>query len=156
MVEERGSRKAGCAGRVTGHSCPQRKQTQKLFWERSRQYKILVERHPKSCRTKTHKENIDFSLDHLTRSVTFMWAGHNNQRWDVPSVRGSIWWWAQDKSSLRRTILQSQTTAGQTICQYIRYSHALMMLAESPPRKMRRIPSYLNNFQKMYKSHPHH
>ena len=70
MVEERGSRKAGCTGRATGHSCPQRKQTRKLFWERPKQYKILAKRHPKSSRQKpTNKEKIDFILDHLTKDA---------------------------------------------------------------------------------------
>ena len=64
MAEERGSGEAGC-GR-----CPQRKETQNLFWERSRQYKILVERHPKSSRTKTHKQReYWFILNHLTRDA---------------------------------------------------------------------------------------
>ena len=129
-----------------------REKKRKHFWETGpRQYIILVERHPKGSCTKTHKQREYWLYPRplhqrrLWRSVTFMSAWHNNHRWDVPSVRSSIWWRAQDKSSLRKTVLQSQTTTGQTLCQY---SHALMMLAESPPRKMR-IP------QKMYKSHRH-
>ena len=89
----------------------------------------------------------------ITCKVLHMWAWHNNHRWDIPSVTGSIWWGAQDKSSLRKTILQSQVTAGHNSMRIL--SHTLMMLAESPLIKMRRIQSYLNNIQKMYESHPH-